>query len=150
MNIRTAKVGDIAAMHEIRVAVKENVLNNPALVTEADYIYFLTNHGKGWVCEIENVIRGFAIIDIDDNNIWALFVHPDFDKRGIGRALHDTMLKWFFGQNKQTIWLSTAPASRAEQFYTKAGWEPTGLTKSGEIRFEMSQMAWNNAENGRI
>jgi GNAT superfamily N-acetyltransferase len=41
--------------------------------------------GKGWVAETEDQIVGFSIIDLKENNIWALFVHPDFENKGIGR-----------------------------------------------------------------
>ena len=40
--------------------------------------------GKGWVCEIENRIVGFAIVDVVAHNVWALFVQPGFDGIGIG------------------------------------------------------------------
>ncbi|MBC7862563.1 MAG: GNAT family N-acetyltransferase, partial [Bacteroidia bacterium] len=73
MNFRVALPEDFKELHRIRMAVKENVLNNPLLVTEADYIKYLTVSGKGWLCEVENEIVGFAIIDTDDKNIWALF-----------------------------------------------------------------------------
>jgi len=43
-------------------------------VTDKDFEIFLTVKGKGWVCEIKNRIVGFAIADLQDNNIWALFI----------------------------------------------------------------------------
>lgn len=150
MIIRTATIKDIPALSLIRLSVKENILNNPLLVTENDYVKFLTTHGKGWLCEIDDQVTGFAIIDTDDNNIWALFVNPDYDKKGIGRNLHDTMLDWFFGQSNDDLWLSTSPGTRAEQFYTKAGWRATGITKSGEIKFEISSSDWKTRLNSPI
>ena len=144
MTIRTATIKDIPSLSHIRLSVKENVLNNPLLVTENDYVKFLTTHGKGWLCEIEDQVTGFAIIDTDDNNIWALFVHPDYAQKGIGRKLHDPMLEWHFGKSSNHLWLSTSPGTRAEQFYKTAGWKATGITKSGEIRFEMSSSDWKS------
>ncbi|WP_305011447.1 GNAT family N-acetyltransferase [Hymenobacter mellowenesis] len=127
---------------EIRLAVRENVLNNPALVTYADYVEYLTRRGRGWVGEEAGRIVGFAIADLTGHSIWALFVHPDFDQRGIGRALHDAMLSWYFGQTSEPLWLSTAPGTRAEGFYRRAGWCETGRTASGEVRFELTK--WNS------
>ena len=144
MTIRTATIKDIPSLSYVRLSVKENVLNNPLLVTENDYIRFLTSNGKGWLCEIDDQVTGFAIIDTDDNNIWALFVHPDYAQKGMGRKLHDTMLDWHFGQSSHHLWLSTSPGTRAEQFYKIAGWKATGITKSGEIRFEMSSSDWKS------
>lgn len=51
------------------MSVKENVLSNPALVTYKDYVEYLFVRGKGWVCEINNIITGFAIADLQDHNI---------------------------------------------------------------------------------
>jgi hypothetical protein len=54
------------------------LLSDPALVTDKDCEDYLTQKGKGWVCVIENRLVGFSIVDLEDKNIWALFVHPDF------------------------------------------------------------------------
>ena len=56
MIFREATLADITQIQIVRHAVKENVLSNPALVTDADCEEFITHRGKGWVCEIENVI----------------------------------------------------------------------------------------------
>ncbi len=142
MKFREAMISDIPQLEIIRNSVKENVLFDPSLVTTEDYEDYLTKRGKGWVCEIDNNVIGFAIADLVDNNIWALFIHPDHEKKGIGHQLHRLMLNWYFSNGKETVWLSTAPNSRAEMFYKKSGWRSTAITKSGEIKFEMSAADW--------
>lgn len=142
MNIREANINDIAGMHRVRMAVKENVLDNPNLVTHEDYVRFITVGGKGWVCELEDEIIGFSIISKSDPNVWALFVDPSYEGKGIGKRLHDLMLHWGFEQSHRTIWLSTMPGTRAENFYRKSGWRDAGLLKTGEIKFEMSYADW--------
>jgi GNAT superfamily N-acetyltransferase len=137
MPIREAQVADIPMMSTIRLAVKENVLSTPGLVTYEDYVEYLTRRGKGWVAEVNGHIVGFAVVDLQGHSIWALFVHPDFDRQGIGRALHDTMLHWYFSQTDEPVWLGTAPGTRAEAFYRKAGWRDIGLRENGEVKFEM-------------
>ncbi len=139
---REASVADILQLHDVRMAVRENALSNPALVTPQDYEEFLTRRGKGWVCEEGNTIAGFAIVDILHHNVWALFLHPDQEKRGIGRQLHDQMMDWYFAQTSTPIWLSTSPGTRAESFYRKAGWRQEGFQANGEVRFEMSAGEW--------
>lgn len=135
--IRIATLEDIPALHEIRVSVKENVLSNPNLVTAQDYADMTEKHGKGWVYE-DDKIRGFAFLDFRDNNIWALFVDPGSEKRGVGRMLHDTMVSYCRAKGIESLWLTTSPGTRAEKFYLKAGWINTGITSSGELRFEMT------------
>lgn len=142
MLIREAKPEDIKQIQVVRNSVKENALSNPALVSDADCEEFMFVRGKGWVCEIDNRIVGFAIADLKEHNIWALFLQPDFEKQGIGRKLHDTMLDWYFTQTTTTVWLGTAPNTRAETFYRKSGWTEIGTHGKGEVKFEMSCNEW--------
>lgn len=134
--IRQARVEDFTVLHRIRMSVRENILSNPDLVTEQDYVAMTTQYGKGWVYE-DDEIRGFAFVDLRDNNIWALFVDPASEKRGIGGALHDTMIEWCRSQGLQKLWLTTDGNTRAESFYRKAGWQYTGTQPNGELLFEL-------------
>lgn len=147
MKIREANIHDIKEIQIVRNAVKENVLSNPGLVTDEDCRVFLTERGKGWVCEMDTRIVGFSIVDLKEHNIWALFIHPDFERKGIGKQLHDIMLNWYFNQTEETVWLGTAPNTRAESFYRKAGWRETGLHGKGEIKFEMTYQIWQRNQN---
>lgn len=142
MNLREAKVSDISQIQIVRNSVKENPLSDPNLVTDHDCEDFLTKRGKGWVYEVEGSIVGFSIVDLVDHNIWALFVHPDHDKKGIGKQLHDIMIDWYFKQTEKTVWLGTAPGTRAEAFYRKAGWAEVGTHGKGEVKFEMTFEKW--------
>jgi len=142
MIYREAVISDIPQLQLIRNAVKENVLSNPALVQDKDYVEYLTERGKGWVCEKDGIIIGFAIADLKDDNIWALFVHPDQEQMGIGKALHEIMLSWYFKQQKEQVWLSTGANTRAEKFYRLQGWGESGVYGKGEIKFEMSKEEW--------
>ncbi len=150
MIFREAKVEDIPQIQFVRHAVKENVLSNPALVTDTDCQEYMTVRGKGWVCEIENVIVAFAIADLKGKNIWALFVHPLHEKKGIGKHLHRIMLDWYFSQTKENVWLSTDPKTRAEVYYSKQGWSAMGITNGGESKFEMSFEDWLSRSNSSI
>ena len=142
MIIREAVIEDIPQIQVVRNAVKENRLSDPALVHDKDVEDYITRRGKGWVCEMGKRIVGFAIVSVTDRNVWALFIEPGHEKKGIGRLLHDEMMNWYFGQTTQTIWLGTAPGTRAASFYRKAGWRETGLHGKGEIKFEMSCENW--------
>ncbi len=138
MVFREAEIRDIKQIQLVRNSVTENVLSNPALVSDADCEEFLTQRGKGWICEIEARLVGFAIADLKENNIWALFIHPEYEGKGIGSKLHDMMLDWYFRQGKKVVWLGTAPRTKAERFYRKHGWKETGTHGKGEIKFEMT------------
>jgi len=142
--LRVAQSTDIPQIQIVRNLVKENMLSNPALVSDADCDEYINRRGKGWVYEIDNKIVGFSIVDLQDNNVWALFVDPDYEKLGIGRKLHDVMLNWYFSQTNTKIWLGTAPFTRAADFYRIAGWLETGTHGIKEIKFEMTFEKWTN------
>jgi len=142
MIIREANTNDIAGMHKVRVAVRENSLPDPDRITKKEYEDFLIHRGKGWVCEIDDEIVGFSIVSVLDNNVWALFVDPFYEGKGIGKRLHHEMMNWYFSRTEETIWLGTAPKTKAERFYQKAGWRQTGVRPNGEIRFEMTKKDW--------
>jgi GNAT superfamily N-acetyltransferase len=150
MTFRPAKTTDISQMQLVRNSVLENVLSNPSLVTYKDYEEFLDTRGKGWVCEISNQIVGFAIADLKDDNIWALFILPHFEHQGIGKKLHDMMLDWYFSTDKKKVWLGTAPKTRAYYFYRKAGWTETGTHGNGETKFEMTKLNWERIKKKHL
>lgn len=148
MVFREAKKNDISQIQIVRNSVKENTLSDPNLVTDKDCEVFMFERGRGWVCEIGGNIVGFAIADLVESNIWALFLDPKYEKIGIGRKLHDMMLDWYFLQ-KDTVWLGTAPGARAELFYEKSGWRKVGL-HGKELKFEMTAVEWKAAKAARL
>jgi GNAT superfamily N-acetyltransferase len=143
MIFREAEIDDINQIQFVRNAVKENRLSDPALVPDKDVEEYMTQRGKGWVCEIDEKIVGFSIVDLVENNVWALFVHPDFEAMGIGKKLHQMMMDWYFVQTNKKIWLGTEPKSRAETFYRIQGWKEVGVHGKGEIKFEMDFETWS-------
>ena len=144
MIYREATTSDIPQIQIVRHTVKENTLSDPALVTDADCEEFITLRGKGWVCEIEEEIVGFSIVDLKEHNIWALFLRPEFEGKGIGKELHRLMMDWYFDQTKEKAWLGTAPNTKAEKFYELQGWKNVGRVNKGEVKFEMNYEDWVN------
>ena len=143
MNFRQAIPEDIPQIQIVRNSVKENHLSNPNLIPDDLVEEFITKRGKGFVCEIDKKIVGFSIVDFVENNVWALFLLPDFEGKRIGKKIHQLMLDEYFSKTKETIWLSTEANSRAEIFYKKQGWKNAGL-HGNEVKFEMSFEDWKS------
>lgn len=138
-HLRVATRDDVAALHRVRLAVRENVLSRPELVTHADYVEHLERRGRGWLAQMGDEVVGFAVGRADDGNVWALFVDLRFEGRGIGGALHDTMVAWMFAQGLARLWLTTDPHTRAAEFYARRGWRSAGR-EGAEVRLELASV----------
>ena len=125
LEYRPAQLADIPALMEIRGAVRENRLVNLRL-TPADYVQALTVDGRAWVCKDDGQVVGFVCGRPEKKDIWALFVRPESEGRGIGTALLALIETWLFDQGLDAISLSTAPGTRAERLYKKRGWRAQG------------------------
>jgi GNAT superfamily N-acetyltransferase len=136
-HIRRATEADLTRIFEIRNAVKENRLSDPSRVTRADCLWYIEGPGM-WVWQDGNDICGFSASDTRDGSIWALFVDPEREGRGIGRALLARAVQVLRDAGFTVAILSTDPGTRAARFYREAGWNPDGYTDKGELRFRLA------------
>jgi len=134
--VRRADRTDVPAVRRIRRAVRENALSDPGRITEADYVDALDALGRTWVSEADGEVVAFAC-GYRSGNIWALFVDPEHEGRGHGAALYDVVVDWLWSLGLERLWLTTAPGTRAEHFYTARGWQARGTTANGEIMLEL-------------
>jgi GNAT superfamily N-acetyltransferase len=133
-HIRLARLTDMARIHEIRFAVHENKLSDPSFVTQEDVVWFIENPGI-WVWDEGGHVIGFSAGDPRDGSVWALFVDPAHERRGIGRALFHAALGTLRDAGHRSATLPTEPGTRAERFYRAAGWTVIGRTAKGELLF---------------
>ncbi|NIP16770.1 MAG: GNAT family N-acetyltransferase [Xanthomonadales bacterium] len=122
-------------MHRVRVSVRENMLSDPSVITEAMTAEALTETGRGWVAVEGDALLGFCIAMLGNRSIWALFVDPDREGEGVGGRLLDTAVRWLRDQGPGAVRLSTDPGTRAEAFYCARGWRATGMLDNGEVAF---------------
>jgi GNAT superfamily N-acetyltransferase len=134
--LRLATPSDIPRIFEIRHSVRENRLTDPSAVTEAAAARFITN-GALWVWdEAGGLVTGFSGSDRRDGSIWALFVAPGHEGKGIGRALLKAACDALRERGHQAAVLSTEPGSRAERHYRADGWTAIGTNPNGELIFQ--------------
>ncbi len=136
--LREAQPADVAVLNALRLRVKQNILSRPLWLTEARTLTAITGTGRGWVWEENGVILGFSVANASERNIWALFVEPGYEGRGIGRQLLDQAVQWLWSLSSRNIWLSTERDTRAESVYRAAGWQEAGQLENGDIRFELA------------
>jgi ribosomal protein S18 acetylase RimI-like enzyme len=98
-----------------------------------------TGNGHVLVVEAEHQVTGFSLAGpsrdddatADTAELYAIYVHPEHQGRGEGRALHDraiTMLR-AEGYRLATLWVLTTN-ERARGFYERMGWHADGATKT--------------------
>jgi GNAT superfamily N-acetyltransferase len=134
--LRSARAFDIPAIQRVRASVKENRLVS-TVISDEDVRIAIEDTGRGWVVEKDGEVVAFAIGNAMTGNIWALFVHPEHERRGYGRQLHDTTVNWLWAAGLDRLWLTTEPGTRAQRFYEAAGWQLTETTDRGELRYEL-------------
>lgn len=137
LKFRVAAVGDIPAMSEIRLAVKENALSNPARITRQMYEDYLESLGRGWVCVLDGRVIGFSYAASEDSSIWALFVQPGFEGLGAGKNLLGLAVNWLFERGSELVTLGTSVNTRADRFYQAQGWERGEMKDEIEVLYTL-------------
>jgi GNAT superfamily N-acetyltransferase len=134
--IRPATLDDIPRIFEIRDSVHDNLLCDPDSVTEAGAAWFIDNRAL-WVWqEADGLVAGFSGGDARDGSIWALFVAPGHEGKGIGRALLKRACDALREAGHPFAILTAAPGTRAERHYRADGWTVTGTNQKGALVFQ--------------
>jgi GNAT superfamily N-acetyltransferase len=137
-SFRQANSNDIPAMSRIRVSVTENVLSDPTRVTKEMYEDFLERTGRGWVAEEKGEIVAFCYADKQNGSIWALFVCPGHEGRGLARTLLKMAVNWLFEIGHDSLHLTTSANTRADRFYAAQGWLRKPISSS-EIAYSLTK-----------
>jgi GNAT superfamily N-acetyltransferase len=142
MHFRVMTSADLQATLAVRIAAKENPFSMEALVamgiTEESVTQMLATTHRGWVCEVNEEIVGFAIGNRSNGELWVIAVLEAHEGKGIGRRLMQLVQEWLFGEGWDKLWLVTGtPPTRAYHLYTKLGWKDVGPTELQGRRLEL-------------
>jgi GNAT superfamily N-acetyltransferase len=137
---REATRSDMPGIAHVRISVVENAATAADLeqrgITNESVAASFEGDSKGWVAETGAGIVAFSIADRQSRSIFALFVMPDYEGRGLGSRLLELALRWLGDNGVDSVWLTTDPDTRAAGFYSYKGWVQMGITSNGELRFE--------------
>lgn len=139
--IRLADAADVPDLFDVRTSVRENHMTVEELakdgITAESLPGMLEGSGRGWVAEVDDQIVAFAMVDAEEATVFALFVRPEHEGQGLGRALIETAERWLVEQGIGEIWLLTDRdlAVRANGFYRHLGWQDEGVQDDGQARF---------------
>lgn len=129
----------MAGISRVRTSVAENLLTVAQLeergITNASVAASLRTNAKGWVAVLDGEIVGFSIADRNSQCLFALFVLPAHEGRGIGGRLLELAVTWLWANGVQRAWLNTGPNTKAARFYERRGWMAVGSDPTGDIRY---------------
>ena len=141
MPLRLATAADVETLFALRTSVRENHESREQLaaigVTPETIAAALAGPARAWLVEdAAGDALGFAMADRAEGTLFALFVRPDTERRGVGRALLAAAEAWLFDGGWKEIWLFTGsdPSLRAHRVYLAAGWQVAGEV-DGQIRY---------------
>jgi GNAT superfamily N-acetyltransferase len=134
--IRKATTEDRARITDVRNAVRENRLSAGNVSKVSDTARWIYENGTFWVWEEDGAVQGFAVADVRDGTIFGLFVHPDYEGRGIAQKLLPLACDDLREAGHTIAKLTTDPGTRADRFYRRNGWTDTGRREKGEVVFE--------------
>jgi len=144
---REASGADMPGISHVRASVTENVATREQLerqgITDAGVAASFLADSKGWVAERGGHVVAFSIADRASRSIFALFVLPAYEGRGLGGRLLALALQWLWANGAAVAWLATGPGTRAVRFYERRGWTCTGREPNGDLRFELRRPRQN-------
>jgi len=129
MNFREIIAEDVPALFAVRVATLENALSREELtalgITESSVKEKLDTTCKGWLCEADRQVVGFAIGDRSSGELWVIAALPGYLGQGVGSRLLTTVENWLHESGCRRLWLTTDVDTtlRAYAFYRSHGWE---------------------------
>ena len=139
--IRLARSNDVDSMFDVRTSVSENHMSLEELarvgITNETVRAMLAGPSCAWVAESDGEqVVGFCIADSATASVFALFVRPTHQRKGIGRALMAEAEQWLCARGCRIASLVTS--GPAEHFYQRLGWTPNDLQSDGQKRFTKS------------
>lgn len=137
--IRPAEVSDVGDMFRIRSAADENTMTPQELaaagVTPGAIALAVQSDPCAWVATAGGATVGFAMVDLHSACLFALFVLPPYQGKGIGTRLVRACEDALFSRHA-TAWLETSADSRAARLYRRLGWGADADVGGGDVRLE--------------
>ncbi|RWU23076.1 GNAT family N-acetyltransferase [Pseudomonas alkylphenolica] len=139
--LRLASPSDIELLFDIRTSVTQNHLSREQLhemgITADALRDAMHKAPCAWIAEWQQEAAGFVMVDHDEGELFALFVRPQHEGKGIGQLLlHQAEAALF--QRHEVIYLITDgdETIRANGFYRRLGWTVSGAVDARDVRFE--------------
>jgi GNAT superfamily N-acetyltransferase len=142
VTVRATVVEDVETLFDIRTSVSQNHLSREELAAmgitpETAAAAIASGERHGWIAELDGFAAAFSMADAQEGTVFAMFVRPGYEGRGLGRLLMAEAEAFLF-ERHAVIWLTTDGREevRANGFYRRLGWKMAGAAEGEDVRCE--------------
>jgi ribosomal protein S18 acetylase RimI-like enzyme len=129
---------DMQVIFDVRIAAWHNDRGREEMtslgITHDSVREMMKQSHRGWLCEIDLNVVGFAMGNKQNGEMWAIAVLREHEGKGIGERLLGLVESWLFSEGWAEIWLTTDPDEtiHAVGFYRHLGWSDWKVEPDGD------------------
>ena len=142
--IRLATLDDIDALLVIRTSVVQNHLSVEQMAELGITPQLLADSMReapcAWIAEVDGQPVAFAMVDLAEGEVFAMFVLPSHEHLGLGRQLMAVAEAALF-EHHDRLFLTTDGRDeiRANGFYQHLGWSVVERVEGDDVRYQKSR-----------
>ena len=142
--IRVATQDDIDTLFHIRTSVVQNHLSVEQMaelgITPQVLADSIRDAPCAWVAEADGRPVAFAMVNLAEGEVFAMFVLPTHENLGLGRQLMAVAEAALFEHHDKLFLITDGRDEiRANGFYQRLGWTLVGKAEDHDVRYEKSR-----------
>lgn len=142
--IRVATQDDVDTLFVIRTSVVQNHLSVEQMADLGITPQVLADSIRAapcvWIAEVNDQPAAFAMVDLAEGEVFAMFVRPTFENLGLGRQLMAVAEAALFEHHDRLFLITDGRDEiRANGFYQRLGWSVVGPVDGDDVRYEKNR-----------
>ena len=142
--IRAATQDDVDMLFEIRTSVVQNHLSIEQMAELGITPQLLADSMREapcvWIAEVDGQPVAFAMVDLAEGEVFAMFVLPSHENLGLGRQLMAVAEAALFEHHDRLFLITDGRDEiRANGFYRHLGWSVVERVEGDDVRYQKSR-----------
>ncbi|SAM33248.1 GNAT family N-acetyltransferase [Pseudomonas sp. 1 R 17] len=142
--IRAATQADVDTLFEIRTSVVQNHLSIEQMAELGITPQLLADSMREapcvWIAEVDGQPVAFAMVDLAEGEVFAMFVLPSHENLGLGRQLMAVAEAALFEHHDRLFLITDGRDEiRANGFYRHLGWSVVERVEGDDVRYQKSR-----------
>ncbi|WP_330216047.1 GNAT family N-acetyltransferase [Pseudomonas sp. AM8] len=142
--IRAATQDDVDTLFEIRTSVIQNHLSIEQMAELGITPQLLADSMREapcvWIAEVDGQPVAFAMVDLAEGEVFAMFVLPSHENLGLGRQLMAVAEAALFEHHDRLFLITDGRDEiRANGFYRHLGWSVVERVEGDDVRYQKSR-----------